>query len=113
MWSPSRRYSAEESAQRAFERNGETFGARSIDQYVKKARAFVDHPPAGTLTLTRANGDTLFYDPKANVFAVANKDGAPRTMFKPDEGRAYWDKQKDRESRRQASRRSRSSSDDA
>jgi hypothetical protein len=113
MWSPSRRYSAEENAQRAFERNGETFGASSIDQYVKKAHAFVDHPPAGTLTLTRANGDTLFYDPKANVFAVANKDGAPRTMFKPEEGRAYWDKQKDRESQRQASRRSNSSNDDA
>jgi pyocin large subunit-like protein len=113
MWSPSRRYSAEENAQRAFERNGEAFGASSIDQYVKTAHAFVDHPPAGTLTLTRANGDTLFYDPKANVFAVANKDGAPRTMFKPDEGRAYWDKQKDRESRRVASRRSKGGSDDA
>lgn len=113
VWSPSRRYSAEENAQRAFERNGETFDARSIDQYVKKAHAFVDHPPAGTLTLTRANGDTLLYDPKSNVFAVANKDGAPRTMFKPDEGRAYWDKQKDRESQRQASRRSKSSNDDA
>jgi pyocin large subunit-like protein len=113
VWSPSRRYSAEENAQRAFERNGEIFGASSIDQYVKKAHAFVDHPPAGTLTLTRANGDTLFYDPKANVFAVANKDGAPRTMFKPDEGRAYWDKQKDRESQRQASRRSKRNPDDA
>jgi pyocin large subunit-like protein len=49
----------------------------------------VGHPPKGALTLTRKNGDTLFYDPKANVFAVANKDGAPRTMFKPDEGMAY------------------------
>jgi len=113
LWSPSRRYTAEENAQRAYERNGEAFGAHSIDQFVKKAHAFVDHPPAGTLTLTRANGDTLFYDPKGNVFAVANKDGAPRTMFKPDEGRAYWDKQKDRESQRQASRGSRRSSDDA
>jgi pyocin large subunit-like protein len=113
LWSPSRRYTAEENAQRAFTRNGEAFGARSIDQYVKKAHAFVDHPPAGTQTLTRANGDTLFYDPKANVFAVANKDGAPRTMFKPDEGRAYWDKQKDRESQRQASRGSKRGSDDA
>ncbi|MFC3071156.1 hypothetical protein [Phenylobacterium soli] len=116
MWSPSKRFSAEENAERSYERNGEAFGARSIDQYVKKAHAFVDHPPAGTLTLTRANGDTLFYDPKANVFAVANKDGAPRTMFKPDEGRAYWDKQKDRESKREASRsdrRHRSSDDEA
>jgi pyocin large subunit-like protein len=102
MWAPSRRNSAEDGAQRAFERNGETFGAKSLDQFVKKAHAFVGHPPQGTLTQTRANGDTLFYDPKGNVFAVANKEGAPRTMFKPDDGMAYWEKQKDREdSRRQ------------
>jgi pyocin large subunit-like protein len=113
MWAPSKRNSAEEGAQRAFERNGQAFGARSIDQYVSKAHAFVGHPPKGTLTLTRKNGDTLFYDPKANVFAVASKDGAPRTMFKPDDGMAYWEKQKDREDHRQASRRSKSSDDQA
>jgi pyocin large subunit-like protein len=113
VWSASRRYSADEGAQRAFERNGEAFGARTRDQYVKKAHAFVEHPPKGTLTLTRANGDTLFYDPSANVFAVANKDGAPRAMFKPDDGMAYWEKQKDRESRRQTARRSSSRDDEA
>ena len=113
VWSPSRRFSAAENAQRAFERTGEAFGARSIDQFIKKAHAFVDHPPAGTQTLTRANGDTLFYDPKGNVFAVASKAGAPRTMFKPDDGAAYWEKQKDRESRSKYARRSRSSQDDA
>jgi pyocin large subunit-like protein len=101
-WAASRRYSAEESARRAFERNGEAFEARTLGQYVKKAHAFVDHPPAGTQTLTRANGDTLFYHAKTNVFAVANKDGAPRTMFKPDDGAAYWQAQKDREARRTA-----------
>lgn len=107
VWSASRRYSAEESAQRAFDRNGEAFGARNLDQYVKKAHAFVEHPPAGTQTITRTNGDTLFYDPKANVFAVANKAGAPRTMFKPDDGAAYWQKQKEGVAKRQTARRSR------
>ncbi|MET0271558.1 MAG: hypothetical protein ABW360_01065 [Phenylobacterium sp.] len=111
VWSASRRYSAEESAQRAFDRNGEVFGAKSLDQFVKKAHAFVSHPPAGTQTLTRANGDTLFYDPKGNVFAVANKAGAPRTMFKPDEGAAYWAEQKTREARRQTARSNRSDDD--
>jgi pyocin large subunit-like protein len=113
MWSPSRRYSAEENAQRAFERNGEAFGAHSIDQFIKKAHAFVDHPPAGTETITRSNGDILFYDAKSNVFAVAAKDGSPRTMFKPDDGRAYWEKQKDREAHRKTARRSRGSGDDS
>jgi hypothetical protein len=112
MWSASRRYSAEESAQRAFERNGEAFDARTLDQFVRKAHAFVEHPPAGTETFTRANGDTLFYDPKGNVFAVASKDGAPRTMFKPDEGAAYWAQQKATEARRQAARSDRRSRSD-
>jgi pyocin large subunit-like protein len=112
IWSASRRYSAEEAARRAFERNGEAFGARSLDQYVKKAHAFVEHPPAGTQTLTRSNGDMLFYDPKANVFAVASKAGAPRTMFKPDDGAAYWAKQKDLASRQTARAGKRRAADD-
>ena len=115
MWAPSKRFSAEEGAQRQFERDGEAFGAKTLDQFVKKAHAFVGHPPKGTLTLTRKNGDILFYDPKDNIFAVSNKEGAPRTMFKPDDGMAYWEKQKDREARSQqarSNRRSRSSADD-
>lgn len=110
MWSSSKKYSAQESAQHSFERNGEAFGAHDIDDFVSKAHAFVEHPPKGVQTIKRTNGDTLFYDPKTNVFAVANKDGAPRTMFKPDDGKAYWDEQKSRESAR-AEHRSKSNDD--
>lgn len=107
MWSASRKFSAQQNAQRAFDRNGEAFGADSVDAFVRKAHGFVSKPPKGTLTMTRNNGDKLFYDPKGNVFAVASRAGAPRTMFKPDEGMAYWEEQKAREAKRQASRRSR------
>ena len=107
MWSASRKFSAQQNAQRAFDRNGQAFGADSLDQFVQKAHGFVSQPPKGTLTMTRNNGDKLFYDPKGNVFAVASREGAPRTMFKPDEGMAYWEEQKAREAKRQASRRSR------
>src|SRR5436190_7190066 len=112
IWSASKKYSAQSNAEYAFKRNGQAFGARDLDDFVKKAHAFVGHPPKGTLTLTRANGDTLFYDPKANVFAVANKQGAPRTMFKPDDGMAYWEEQKAREAKRQTARRTRDHGDD-
>jgi pyocin large subunit-like protein len=104
MWSASRRYSAEENARRAFERNGEAFDAASVDEFVSKAHAFVEHPPKGALTLTRANGDRLIYDPKDNVFAVVSKAGAPRTMFRPDDGMAYWEAQKAREAKRKPAR---------
>ncbi len=99
-WAANRTRSAEENAQRSFERNGETFGAKSADDYVAKVHAFVSDPPKGSETLKRANGDLLIYDPKGNVFAVVSREGAPRTMFKPDEGAAYWDEQKTREAKR-------------
>jgi len=109
LWASSRRYSAEESAQRAFDRNGAAFGAKDRDDFVRKARAFVDHPPRGAETLKRGNGDTLIYDARDNVFAVADRTGAPRTMFKPDDGAAYWAEQKTRESK---SRQARNDRDD-
>ena len=99
-WAANRTRTAEENAQRSFERNGETFGAKTADDYVAKVHAFVSDPPKGAQTLKRSNGDLLIYDPKDNVFAVVSREGAPRTMFKPDEGAAYWDEQKSREQRR-------------
>lgn len=105
MWASSKRASGEDNAQRSFARNGEAFGTKTLDQFVRKAHAFVEDPPAGVQTLKRANGDTLYYDATSNIFAVANKDGAPRTMFKPDEGAAYWQKQKQREVARAERRR--------
>lgn len=111
IWSASRRGSAEENAQRSFDRNGEDFGAKSVDDFIRKAHAFVEDPPAGVQRLTRSNGDVLLYDPKTNVFAVVTKAGAPRTMFKPEEGAAYWTEQKERESRRQTARAEKSGRD--
>ncbi len=93
-WASSRRYSPTDSEQRQFQRNGAAFSAKSADDYVARVHAFVDSPPAGVQKAIRANGDTLYYDAKSNVFAVVDKQGAPRTMFKPREGMAYWTEQK-------------------
>lgn len=107
MWSATRRYTAEQNARRAFERNGAAFGADTVDAFVRKAHAFTARPPKGALFLTRENGDRLIYDPAANVFAIASAEGAPRTMFKPDTGMAYWEQVKvdeaDRATRRRRS----------
>ncbi|MFM0434368.1 hypothetical protein PQQ75_35570 [Paraburkholderia aspalathi] len=62
-------------------------------QYVQGAQDFVSDPPAGTLTKTHPNGDTLLYDPSTNTFAVRTVNGAPRTMFRPQGGMSYWNKQ--------------------
>ena len=96
MWAPNKRHTAEENARYQFARDGADFGARDVNDFVAKAHAFVDRPPSGAETLKRGNGDKLIYDPKANIFAVVSRDGAPRTMFKPRDGAAYWQEQKDR-----------------
>ena len=100
MWTATSRLTSEENAERAFEKHGETVGAKSVDAYVKAAHAFLKSPPADVQTLTRDNGDKLFYAPGDNLFAVAREDGAPRTLFKPDNGMDYWREQKERETER-------------
>lgn len=100
MWSSNREMSSQENAQKAFDRNGEAFDAKTLDAFVQKAHDFTSNPPKGAETLKRANGDTLIYDAKSNTFAVVTRDGAPRTMFKPDDGADYWAQQKSREAAR-------------
>ena len=97
VWSESRAHSAEESAQYHFKRDGADLGAKTLDDFLTKVHRFGDHPPAGTLKLVRANGDRLLYDPKANLFGVFTRQGAPRTVFKPNQGMGYWTEQKTRE----------------
>lgn len=96
MWAPNRRNTAEAAAEAQFRRNGADFGAASAQDYVAKTHAFVAAPPAGSETLTRSNGDRLIYDAASNTFAVVASSGAPRTMFKPRDGAAYWRGQLDR-----------------
>lgn len=105
LWSQNRKYSADENAHYHFQKHGPEFSAKSYPDYMAMVHGFIHNPPAGTETLKRTNGDTLFYDPKGNVFAVMTKAGAPRTMFRPDNGAAYWRQQKIIESERRTPRR--------
>ena len=102
LWASNSSNTARENAARQFQRNGDEFGAKSVDDYVDKTHAFLANPPKGTLRLSRSNGDKLLYDPKGNVFAVATRDGAPRTMFKPREGMSYWREQEQQVAQRRS-----------
>ena len=94
LWSRSRKYSADDNAHYQFQKHGSEFGASSYADFLAMAHGFVHSPPKGTQTLKRKNGDTLYYDARDNIFAVATKDGAPRIVFRPETGAAYWDQQK-------------------
>ena len=95
MWAANRRLTAEEAAEKQFARNGKDFGAKTVEDYARKARAFINSPPAGAEVVERQRGK-IMYDAKSNTFAAATKDGVPRTMFKPEEGAAYWEEAKAR-----------------
>ena len=99
IWAANKNHSGQENADYHFKRDADVFGSASEDDFLTKVHGFIDNPPQGVLTLTRSNGDKLLYDPKGNIFAVADKQGAPRTLFKPKDGQAYWDKQKDAEAK--------------
>ncbi|HUZ13323.1 MAG TPA: hypothetical protein VMU93_10780 [Caulobacteraceae bacterium] len=96
LWAANRKHTAEENADYQFGKNGKDFGALTEADYVAKAHAFVDSPPAGVQKIERSNGDDLLYDAQSNTFAVVTKAGAPRTMFKPRAGANYWKEQQTR-----------------
>jgi pyocin large subunit-like protein len=100
MWAANRKHTAQENADYQFNKNGKDFNASSEAEYVAKAHAFIDAPPAGIEKVKRSNGDALLYDAKSNTFVVATSNGAPRTMFKPRDGASYWQQQVARESER-------------
>ncbi|MBO7621307.1 MAG: hypothetical protein J6T06_12400 [Victivallales bacterium] len=65
----------------------------SEEEYGKGALYFFEHPPPGTLRKTRGNGDRLYYYPRTNTFGVTTADGTPKTMFRPDSGMDYCNRQ--------------------
>ncbi len=89
-----RRETADAKAVRLFERNGRDFGAASPEDYLAKAVAFTSTPPRDAEKVTRPNGDVLIYQASSNTFAVVDRRGVVRTMFKPSTGAAYWQDQK-------------------
>jgi filamentous hemagglutinin len=85
---------ADANADEHWRKHGSEFSEdHNAQEYEDEASGFVHHPPPGAEIKHRANGDTLIYDPDTNTFAVEDRNGEPRTMFKPDRGEAYWNKQ--------------------
>lgn len=83
---PRRGLSGPQNALEHFKKHGHEFGHVNAKQYVDATHAFTKHPPAGTLTKVRPNGDTVFFHAGSDTFAVVDRTGTPRTMFKPDPG---------------------------
>ena len=72
-----------------FEKHGAEFGVKNAAQYLHAAQKFFGGK--GVETAMRGT-DKLFYNQATNEFGVLRANGVIRTYFKPQEGRAYFDK---------------------
>jgi hypothetical protein len=94
LWSSGSEHDAQGNATHHWQKHGSEFRElHSERDYTNAAHDFVNHPPPGAETKHDSRGNTLIYDPDSNTFAVKARNGAPRTMFRPHNGRAYWDRQ--------------------
>jgi hypothetical protein len=94
FWSATRARTAVENAFEHWKKHANEFPElANSKQYWEAAHNFVANPPAGALVKTRANGDVLIYDAATNTFGSRAADGAPRTMFRPQDGIDYWKRQ--------------------
>lgn len=84
VWTFKPGVSSEENASRHFEKHGAEFPYTSEKDYITAAIAFTKRPPPGTLSVVQSDGDTVYYNPEANFFAVKDDEGRIRTFFRPD-----------------------------
>lgn len=77
-----------------FQKHGAEMGFTNKEDYLRAAQDLVRGGP-GVETLRRG-GDTLFYKDSTNEFAVLSDRNVIRTYFRPDNGRRYWERQKQR-----------------
>lgn len=85
IWTSTKKKSSVQNAYKHWGDHHKDFpGLLNSKQYVEATRHFTRNPPLGTLTKIRPNGDVIFYHPASNTFAITNKLGVPRTMYKPN-----------------------------
>ena len=76
-----------------FGRHGSDFGAKSEAEYVSKTQAFYRDTLLNPNSEIRMHNNSIYmYDRVTNTFGVYNLDGTTQTMYKPPEGKAYWDR---------------------
>lgn len=78
--------------QEHFEKHGAEFSYASADEYLAGANRVVASPEA-LHKLEAEDGDDVYYLESTNEFVIVSTDGYIRTYFKPDDGKAYYDRQ--------------------
>ncbi len=77
-----------------YEKHGGEFGAVSKAEYLRLAQSLRDRPAGGdVLEAKRADGVTTRFDRHSGAFLAFNEDLTIRTLFKPNDGEAYFRRQ--------------------
>lgn len=83
-----------------FEKHGREFGRITSREYLLMAQDLRDRPKGpSVLEFVRRDGVTTRFDRKSSAFLAFNRDRTIRTYFKPNDGEAYFHRQKSREPR--------------
>jgi hypothetical protein len=83
-----------------FEKHGREFGRVTLREYLLMAQDLRDRPKgAGVLEFVRRDGVATRFDRKSGAFLALNRDRTIRTFFKPNDGEAYFQRQRSREPR--------------
>lgn len=75
-----------------YEKHGNEFSYNNTNEYQDGANAVINNPNS-LHKLEAEDGDDIYYLEETNEFVVVSTDGFIRTYFKPDKGKAYYDKQ--------------------
>ena len=84
IWTPGRPGNPLRNLLEHFHKHGADFKAQNVHQYKNLANSFFRKPPPGTLQKVNKSGNIVQYNPNTNTFAVFEKSGVPRTLYKPD-----------------------------
>lgn len=80
-----------------YQKHGAEFGEISLEEYLRIAQTLRDRPTSGDLLEhRRADGIATRYEKSTGTFIAFNPDKTIRTCFKPNDGEAYFDRQKNR-----------------
>jgi hypothetical protein len=80
-----------------YRKHGSEFGAISMADYLRFAQHLRDRPAGGTvLEFFRRDGVASRFDRESGAFIAFNTDKTIRTLFKPNDGEAYFHRQKNK-----------------
>lgn len=87
-------FTSARSLERHFEKHGHEFEVKSAAEYLAIAQRLRDAPVGGSvLEERRRDGVVTRFDRETGAFVAFNADRTIRTLFKPDDGERYFERQ--------------------